>query len=462
MTSRRKFIKASIAGAAALSVNKAFADSDFLNDDKSIDFSKSYRLKQSDHFPLGIMSGDVTTDNIILWSQYSGFFKLALCIWEQSKNNTLELNQVLEVSRGENGYILAPVQGLRASRKYRYCLVEINFENKLEKRSLLGHFRTPPKDNEEEIITFGALSCIKNIYGADLLEHAARRNDLSAFLFLGDTSYNDKANSLKELRGLWDLQYGKRGFRALHAKTSVIAAIDDHELTDNFNPETINRLHYKNALKAYFEHSPMKRNAKNKRQIWRSHRFGKTVEVFTLDCRTERRPSTRGSRDEQYISPEQMQFLKDGLKNSECKFKIIMNTVPITEFPFPLTRDRWQGYKHQRQEILSFIDSNKIEGLLWVAGDFHFGCISRVSKYGAGSTQKEVLAGPAAQFPNYLGSTLKLSSRFDFVTTRNNYVTLRCDPKKNNIKVEFHTGSHDPHKNSIREVRTRHTQNIRF
>ena len=49
-------------------------------------------------------------------------------------------------------------------------------------------------------------------------------------------------------------------------------------------------------------------------RIWRKVPFGKTADVFVLDTRGERKPSTRGSANPVYVSREQMDWLKRELR----------------------------------------------------------------------------------------------------------------------------------------------------
>lgn len=165
--------------------------------------------------------------------------------------------------------------------------------------------------------------------------------------------------------------------------------------------------------------------------------------MFVLDCRSERRPSTRDDDDAQYISPAQMDWLKAGLLESRAVFKIIVNSVPISNFPALLDlahNDRWEGYAAQRTEILTHIDEHEIQGVLWVAGDFHLASIGRVSMSGPGSHATEILVGPGAQVPNPLVLTLA-APQFEWASGVNNYATLRLDPSAREITVTYFSGS---------------------
>ena len=103
-------------------------------------------------------------------------------------------------------------------------------------------------------------------------------------------------------------------------------------------------------------------------------------------------------------TPQILLMLKEGLLQSNARFKVLMNSVPITDMSrmlsFALDEDRWQGFPEQREEILSFIEDEQIEGLVWLTGDLHYGQLGHVDPPGGtAENQWELLVGPA-------GSTL--------------------------------------------------------
>ena len=58
-------------------------------------------------------------------------------------------------------------------------------------------------------------------------------------------------------------------------------------------------------------------------RMWRSFRWGRTLELFVLDTRGERRPSTRHTPHAEYLSPAQFAWLTDGLARSDAAFKFV-------------------------------------------------------------------------------------------------------------------------------------------
>ncbi len=437
---RRQFLKtsATVAASALVSYNVQATLRDPL---APLSLTKD-DVPESDKFPLGVACGDVTSSQALLWTCYEGIYPLKLALWHH-KDLTKPI-LLINVARADGGFVHVDLNGLEANQRYQYAFIELNFNAKPVFRSRLGFFRVAPNANDLVPLQIGAVCCTYNSFEPTILEHAGERQDLDFFLLLGDTSYNDGAETLDEFRGKWAQNLSKDGYLALRSATSVTATLDDHEVENNFNPETIEPDRLQAAKRAFFENQPIRRSQEQPDRIWRKFRWGRTLEVFVLDCRTERKPSTRNQKNAQYISRAQMNWLKDSLSQSEAAFKIIMNSVPISTFPFFSESDRWEGYPNQREEILNFIDQEKISGILWVAGDFHFASIGKVDKEGPGKKQQEILVGPGAQFPNYLCLPLNLSSQFEWASARNNYVTLNFDPYKMNIELVYHGGAEDP------------------
>lgn len=395
-------------------------------------------------FPLGISSGDLAGDRGVLWTRYAGSAgALAVIVWRMTGADHATYAEELApitVTPADGGFVHAPVTGLAPGARYRYAFVELDGEVRVA-RSEIGRFRAPLAAGAREVITLGAVSCTKDNRPLDVLARAAERDDLDAFVLCGDTAYCDGATSLDDYRAKYVDHIGRAEHVALRARTALYATWDDHEVDNNWNPEDTPAAQVATATRAFFEHAPLARIAGAEDRIWRSARWGDTLELFVLDCRGERRPSTRDTAGAEYISPAQLAWLQAGLAASTAVFKVIVNSVPITEMPlvWSVSSDRWEAYAAQRTALLAFIDAQAITGVVWLAGDFHLAFISRVSASGPGATQREVLCGPGAQIGNPLVTSLT-ASRFSFRTATNNHTTLRFDPDTAEVQVAYHDG----------------------
>jgi len=288
-------------------------------------------------------------------------------------------------------------------------------------------------------VRLAASSCAFNAFMPTVLGEAGLRDDLDAFIFMGDTTYNDGDQNLRDFRISWQGNFRKNFFRRLKAQTPILATWDDHEITNNWNPETVSQDLLAEGTQAYFENLPLRPNTENPGRLWKKLSWGQTVEVYVLDCRSERLPSTRDTDDPIFISREQMDWLKENLSESTAHFKLLLSSVPISDFGSGFdgsSDDRWQGYAGQRTEILSHIEDNSIPGVVWLAGDVHFPAIGRPSREGPGSQSLEVIAGPIAQLRNPASNLLD-REQYDWASTGNNYVDLYFIPATNTLEVTY-------------------------
>lgn len=396
----------------------------------------------SDSFGLGVASGDVTHERAVIWTRYDGTAVLGLTVWQMDGDDYVRVVNQRELTPGDGGFARADVYGLTAGARHRYAFFELD-EGVPIARSEVGHLRAALAPGALEPLLFGASSCSSNGRAFPTLLHAGSRTDLDAHFLLGDTVYADNSDTVDEFRARWAENLATDGYRALRASTSVMATWDDHEIDNDFNPETMPAAVLKAATDSFFDHLPLRRQPGAPNRIWKSIRWGDTAEVFALDCRGERRPSTRGDADEQYLSPEQMTWLEQGLSASTAVFKIILNSVPIANFPSlfdAASGDRWEGYPSQRERILRHIDDNAIGGVVWLAGDFHLACVGRIDTgTNPGANQIEALCGPAGQFGNPLSAILN-APQFDWAATTNNYTTLALEPSTRTVTFTWIDG----------------------
>jgi alkaline phosphatase D len=388
-------------------------------------------------FPLGVMAGDVTPREAVIWTQYSGRGPLKAVVTQEGSDQAVFEGKV---STSEGGYVHHPLTGLTPGATSRYW-----FETgtgAASVKSPAGSFRTAPAEDSLEIVTFGATSCT-DVDNAPFrtLKHAASQ-PLDFFVRGGDNVYADGARTKEEYRQLYAETWAVDGAPQLGASCATYATWDDHEVFNNWNPEKADPAHVGAALQAFFDHMPLQRDSEHPERIWRSYQWGKAAEVFVLDSRSERRPSTRERSEAQYLSTEQFEWLKQGLKDSPSVFKFVVSSVPIGDFPhiFDLDKgDRWEGYPAQRRELLDFIHKNGLTGVWFISGDFHFGAAGRVGREGTRDHRiHEVLVGPGAKYGNPLQRTVRQDGQREFVTRENNYVMFRADPVRQTLDVTFH------------------------
>ncbi len=67
----------------------------------------------------------------------------------------------------------------------------------------------------------------------------------------------------------------------------------------------------------------------------------------------------------------QKAWLKQTLQDSDGTFKVLASPVPWAANIKPGSRDPWDGFAAEREEIFSFIESEKIPGVFLISADRH-------------------------------------------------------------------------------------------
>ncbi len=406
-----------------------------------IDFDPAGSPQDDSIFDMGIQSGASRPESILLWTHIGDGFGKNLVIWRESDTEgSVWLVEDAPITPGPVGFTHVEVEGLAPCTWYSYAFVEGNTVDGITARTAVGRFKTAHPVGSRDIVRVGATSCTSFSYQPYTSLELTAGYDIDLFVHLGDQSYNDSDETLAEYRESWRRTLNDPGYRAIYPTTSMLATWDDHEVTNNWDPETIGDARRSFAEQSYFETLAVERQESG--ALWHSYRWGDTVEFFVTDNRGERRPSTRTSADAQYISDEQMEWLQDGLLDSDAHFKVVFSSVPITNMPglWDLSPDdRWEGYASQRSELLDFITGNDIQDVYFLGGDFHIGFVGRVEPEGPASRIWEIAAGPGANGPNPLAFLLN-EPQFEFSTNGfgTEFVTvLEFDPIASSVRVLF-------------------------
>ena len=382
----------------------------------------------ADAFPFGLQSGDVLADGVLLSVRCRGVAAVTLQVLRAEGDGWALHEEIGPLEPDEEGVVAVELDGLEADTAYAW-----GAHDGEGRWSPPGRFRTALGPDGWRQVTIGATSCLGgNDPWPSLSQAAADR--LDCFLLLGDTVYADGSRTIEQFRRVWRVALSTQGLIDVTASTSVVATWDDHEITNNTGWGTLPEASFAAGLQAFREALPM-RGGGGRHGMWRSLSWGAVAELFVLD--------SRGERDgDAYLSREQLDWLKDGLLASEARFKLILNSVPITdETAFvgeAAADDRWQGYPAQREELLAHITDNAIEGIVWVSGDHHFAMVAHVDpEGGTGWNQWEVLVGPGGSFLNPAADLYVGDPQYPVMFATWNFTRFTCDPGTGSVRVEF-------------------------
>jgi alkaline phosphatase D len=294
------------------------------------------------------------------------------------------------------------------------AVIAYQFVDNQNRKSPVGMCRMALPAGHTGNIQFGVSSCTKLPWAPfpALSELAAYPLDFC--VLLGDSSYNDNAVTLQEYRDCWSDALSSQGYLDLLQNAAIVATWDDHEVVNNWDRETIDSARLQAGTQAFFENLAIRPSEQSEFGLWRRLKWGETAEFFILDCRGERFPSRN-----EYISPAQMNWLKEGLCSSTATWKVVVNSVPIANMPLVFDvevaiRDRWEGFKAQRDELLTHIEECSVSGVLFLGGDLHMSALTRVEEVGFMRNVFELIVGPGGQRGNVLGALIGGNEQFPY------------------------------------------------
>ena len=299
-----------------------------------------------------------------------------------------------------------------------------------QKCSKRGHFETAPPSSQPATIRFaytgdtdatplpGASTPFFNTFET----FAAMINEKNDFnIHFGDTIYSDSevggvapALTLQEKWAKYQLNLGQQNLQDIRMSTGFYSHWDDHEFINDFSIPEDGQALYQAGVDAFTDYAPVNYNSST--GLYRTFRWGANLEMFFLDERSFRdakasaggvcdNPDT-GAPDLAPTAPDaqravfsllipslsqpvsqqcldtindpnrtmlgkaQLQRFVDDVKASDAKFKIVVNETPIQQF-FGLPYDRWEGYAHERIELLQQLENAGVKNLIFITTDTH-------------------------------------------------------------------------------------------
>jgi alkaline phosphatase D len=401
-------------------------------------------IPASTRFGLGVMAGDATSDRALLWTKYTGTAMLAIYVQRMGGPAAAEVM----VTPEPGGFVHIDVAGLTAGARYEYAFLEVDGGGNVVARSAIGSFRAALADQALEKVVFAGVSCTSQFLDATNanLGRLATRTDLDFVIHAGDQLYTDSpagspAMDLAGYRAKYAEAWARTGLAGVHAQFGMYNTLDDHEVYNDWggyrdDPRIMA------GVQSFYDHQPIRVDPAKPHTCWRSFKWGRTLELFVLDCRSERDPSTG-----RYLSDAQHAWLLAGLQASQAVFKFIVSSCPIGIFPSTINTwrsptDRWANpaYAAQRTALLDV--AQEVGGVWFLSGDFHFATVGRVqypdtTRY---TRVREVLMGPGGQaiggttaIPNatrvaQVQALDNTNTHWTFATPKNNYVVIRVNP----------------------------------
>lgn len=334
----------------------------------------------------GPMLGYAEIQETVVWLQTRDSRRVQVRYWPEGDSDAARLSDPLKTQATGDYIAKVVLSGLRFGAEYHYEIYLDGHRVTLPDETLAFH--TQPMwrwRHDPPAFTFAIGSCAYvnepafdrpgRPYGSEFEifdQIAAEQPDF--MLWLGDNVYLKDADWLSEqgIRYRYTKSREIPELQKLLRATHHYAVWDDHD----YGPDNSDRTYRfrDEALEIFTEYwgnPPM-----GTREI--PGAFGRfewnDVEFFYLDNRFHRTPSLwpDGPDKVMYGAP-QMRWLKESLVSSEATFKIV---VGGNQFLNPMVYDRswqelWEMFPHEKDDFLTFLEEQKVEGVIFLSGDRH-------------------------------------------------------------------------------------------
>jgi alkaline phosphatase D len=299
---------------------------------------------------------------------------------------------MVKLDPGNDHTAVITLAGLDADTLYSYRPVWDGAEQNTKQNETIGRAVDPHQYSVTTMVPAqSSVSDLVFVFGSCALKHLG--GTLEGFkkmgeksprfgLLIGDQIYADYPTYLGAAKEDYEVKYREvladPHFATFTSTTPVFQMFDDHEIINDWDQQSADP--YPAAIGAWYEyagsHNPNPIRAK---AHYYTFDYG-NVPFFVLDTRSYRsKNSMHESPRKTMLGALQLQDLKNWLlaKNSTT-FKFIVSSVPFTMNSN--WGDSWSSFETEREAILRFIADNKINGVLILSGDTHWGAAFRIAK----------------------------------------------------------------------------------
>jgi phosphodiesterase/alkaline phosphatase D-like protein len=386
-------------------------------------------------FTNGVTAGEVTASSALIWGQTKKDGTVQAQVAKDGAFQHIVARARLKATKTEDDAFRTKVRKLDSGRTfhYRFC--------KRGKCSDKGVFQTAPKPGQAKTIKFAYSGdeSAQPAVGQDtpfwgqfkaFKSMAAEHNNFN--MDFGDTIYSDPevdgaptALSVHEKWKMYRAKLGIKNQRTIREATGLYNHWDDHEFINDFSKAENGVGIYRAGVRAFRTYEPVTYSKHD--GIYRTFRWGKNLEVFFLDLRSFRSAkasangvcdnTTTGQPDLAPTAPQSTrnvfglvipssglsdtvdpaclaaindptrtmlgsaqyaQFMQD-VTDSTATWKVVMTEDPIQQY-YALPYDRWEGYAHERVQLLSDLEAANVDHLAFMTTDTHAG-LQNVVRY---------------------------------------------------------------------------------
>jgi alkaline phosphatase D len=330
----------------------------------------------------GPVVGGVTSSEARVFVRTNEAANVALCYGTDPNLHTCQLSQSFQTESSHDFTRIIRLSGLTPETRI-YLNVVVNGVPRFSSPPYPSFATFSPDGTKDfSFVVLTDFTTTNRIRSA-VQTYASAAAEYPAFVFIGgDFDHRNPSTLWKKRRMFKDLYDANTPYMAdfvnliLH-QTAIIHQWDDHDAGLNNCDKTYPQ--WDLTQQAFEEYVPTYRLPSVTPGIWQKFSYAQ-ADFFVLDCRSQRDPETdpddinKSMLDGNDLGTAgQLQWLKDGLLSSTARWKVIFTSVVTNPTTKPL--DGWAGYQTEWNSLKNFINTNNIQGVVFISGDLHLGAI---------------------------------------------------------------------------------------
>ncbi len=275
-----------------------------------------------------------------------------------------------------------------------------------------GAFRTAPAATEPAAVTFVAVTCQEYHRRDDpanghMIYDAMLKLAPDFFIHTGDIEYYDRpapyAWTVPLMRFKMNRIFALPFQRAFFNQVTFYFIKDDHDaLTNDASPGmSFGSVSFERAVEL-FDHEQFP----SAERPYGTVRWGRDLQIWLVEGRNYRTPNSAPDGPGKTIwGPEQMDWLKRSVAESDAPFKLLISSTPIVGSGTGSGTDNYSGnaFAHEGEQVRDWIER---EGLFIINGDRHLQYVSHVEgtglwEFGTGASSDAHSSSMPAARPIY-------------------------------------------------------------
>jgi alkaline phosphatase D len=251
-----------------------------------------------------------------------------------------------------------------------------------------------PSKNGAFRIAFG--SCNKHNRPQPLWKKILN-SDPDLWVWLGDVVYADTRN-MNRMTRKYQLQKNFSDYRALEAKIPVIGTWDDHDFGKNGAYKYYPRKKESQRIFLDFMNEPADSPRRKQEGVYASYTFGSDEKLIKIILLDERYFRDRPGEKSDILGEAQWTWLEKELSDPKPRLTFLGSSTQIVGRDH--LHDKWSDYPNAEKRLFNIIKKTGIKNLVILAGDRHFGEISKYPEAPIGYPLYEITSSGLTHYKN--------------------------------------------------------------